>query len=355
MSHIYVLGDPNNTERYKVGVHSGSLKKLANRYRTYIPDVDICEFIQTPYALTVEKELKRSSLERVAFIDTGNDSEWYRSDYPTIHRAITNIINRLEREEAEHIRKKIEREEEERTRKRLEYERCINPTNVSYNGVFNIGHRTGLDVEPITALIEICYNMLTRDYREVMFYDHVTCDLYYLLVNTKRCIVKMDTSKILVIPDDPLSKLERYFCHHSLIHTSKLKRNSHYNGMIGSMMLSGTNYVVIDDSIMLIEQVEATPVVQQDFMEWFYENPSPKNKENLLNKYNALNPTNKLNIKEFGAYLDRQCVDISYRSGSKNALEQLQVGCIVKSCFKSSNTICYYVYNGIIPEGTRKL
>lgn len=73
--------------------------------------------------------------------------------------------------------------------------------------------------------------------------------------------------------------------------------------------------------------------------------------DDLYNIYTQIssNPVNKKMFSiTFGKYAT---ADVTYRN--KNIPETIEVGSLIKSIIKANTNICYYIYNGVIPSGTR--
>jgi len=81
MTSLYVVGILQEKERYKVGIHTGSRKKLLSRYTTYYPDnFEIHYFTDYPRSKIVEQQfLNRYDTHRVVKSTTGRKSEWIRN------------------------------------------------------------------------------------------------------------------------------------------------------------------------------------------------------------------------------------------------------------------------------------
>lgn len=90
---LYVLSNPAVQGRYKVGIHSGSIKKLFGRYSTYIPNVKIHLVIKQIDARAIESKFKHHYSElRVPLENSGRLSEWFDMD---LFRISTYLLTKL--------------------------------------------------------------------------------------------------------------------------------------------------------------------------------------------------------------------------------------------------------------------
>ena len=97
MSTIYVLSDPETRrERYKPGVHTGTLENLKSRYSTSIPCPLVHFFLQTPHACYIEGEIKRIFKDKREVNWRGNLTEWIL--YP-VHEIMNVLVYLLFKEQ----------------------------------------------------------------------------------------------------------------------------------------------------------------------------------------------------------------------------------------------------------------
>jgi hypothetical protein len=82
MLHLYVFKSFNtNTENedlFKMGHHTGGIKKLRNRYLTPHPNMDVRLFYKTQNAIAIENIIKNRYKQERVLNDNGNLSEWYK-------------------------------------------------------------------------------------------------------------------------------------------------------------------------------------------------------------------------------------------------------------------------------------
>lgn len=92
---VYVLSDPlnENEGKYKIGVHADTIENLVNRYITYLPELIIYFFIQTPSALKIENYFKEHFKSNRIINVHGNESEWYKMSLEDITKTINRVLN----------------------------------------------------------------------------------------------------------------------------------------------------------------------------------------------------------------------------------------------------------------------
>lgn len=91
--NLYILSDPNSkTECYKVGSHTGSLKKLISRYQTSIPKVKINYFVETNKAADIENKFKQLHIDSRIHNRSGSLSEWFEMPLDKIIVSMINLI-----------------------------------------------------------------------------------------------------------------------------------------------------------------------------------------------------------------------------------------------------------------------
>jgi hypothetical protein len=93
MSAIYVLSNPKESNKYKVGIHSGGLIDLEKRYKTYIPNVVVHWFIMTKNAKDVEKLFKDLHESYREPNLTARSSEWFIMPLDQIIKSILLLIS----------------------------------------------------------------------------------------------------------------------------------------------------------------------------------------------------------------------------------------------------------------------
>lgn len=91
MSAIYVLSDLTNTERYKVGSHTGTLDKLKSRYITAIPTLVIDYFAETLHAKYIEDKFKKLYKTKRIKNTNGCLSEWVTMSLEEIIVSLSDI------------------------------------------------------------------------------------------------------------------------------------------------------------------------------------------------------------------------------------------------------------------------
>lgn len=80
MEHIYVLRGTNTKKKYfKVGLHTGTKKKLYERYRTYMIEPDILRFYISDDSKQDEKEIF-VKIEKYRIDRIKSKSEWVKMD-----------------------------------------------------------------------------------------------------------------------------------------------------------------------------------------------------------------------------------------------------------------------------------
>jgi len=96
---IYLITDPNKkTYPHKVGKHTGTLKDLKSRYRTYHPNHLVLLFIETSNAPIIEDRVKEAFYYYREVNDKGNRSEWLNCDIDLVKNYILEqcIVNTKE-------------------------------------------------------------------------------------------------------------------------------------------------------------------------------------------------------------------------------------------------------------------
>lgn len=87
-TYIYILIDCNNNNLCKVGIHTGSKKKLINKYITAIPNIEIKLFKMINNPKIMEDEIKSCFEDYRVKNANGKLSEWYNINYKIIERYI---------------------------------------------------------------------------------------------------------------------------------------------------------------------------------------------------------------------------------------------------------------------------
>ena len=92
-SALYVLSaTPEATDQFKVGFHTGDIKKLRKRYITSHPQHKIHYFIEMPFAKQVEKQFKKEYFPCRVTNNGENASEWFRMPLNEIIDGLSAII-----------------------------------------------------------------------------------------------------------------------------------------------------------------------------------------------------------------------------------------------------------------------
>ena len=92
---LYIITSPSNRRdnKYKVGIHTGSQKKLYDRYRTAIPELEFVLFMPHTNPKIVEKEIK-SRLTQFRDVNLNNNkSEWFTIDINILVPVCLEILN----------------------------------------------------------------------------------------------------------------------------------------------------------------------------------------------------------------------------------------------------------------------
>jgi hypothetical protein len=74
--YIYTTPDHQVNNKYKIGVHTGSQKKLIRRIKTYLPEAFIILFLKTDKCTSIEDHLKKMFLEYRIDNQDDRKSEW---------------------------------------------------------------------------------------------------------------------------------------------------------------------------------------------------------------------------------------------------------------------------------------
>ena len=98
MEHIYVIRGTNTKKKYfKVGLHTGSERKLYNRYKTYMIDTDILRFIKCNNSKKHETEiliiLSKYRIKRNGYSGNGRLSEWVKIEKKKLLKIIDSYFN----------------------------------------------------------------------------------------------------------------------------------------------------------------------------------------------------------------------------------------------------------------------
>ncbi len=93
MEHIYVIRGTNTKKKYfKVGLHTGSKKRLYDRYKTYMIDPDILRFIRCSnskeHEIQILLALSKCRIRRKGYSGNGRQSEWVKIEKKKLLRII---------------------------------------------------------------------------------------------------------------------------------------------------------------------------------------------------------------------------------------------------------------------------
>ena len=94
MQNIYIISCPDRIKinEYKVGRHSGSIKKLIQRYRTYLANPVVLLFWYVGEAKYVEKKiLKKTKNKRI--LNDVHKSEWIKIKINKLYKTIIEIMS----------------------------------------------------------------------------------------------------------------------------------------------------------------------------------------------------------------------------------------------------------------------
>lgn len=122
---------------------------------------------------------------------------------------------------------------------------------------------------------------------------------------------------------------------------------------IGVINITGTKYILYEhDTPTSNDNARAI----KQLIGWLKEQQCPYTIDDLYQIYRISvdGSGNALSERAFNKMLSANAVDITYNSKDTYERKSVEGGeTLVKSCFKVSSTVCYYVYTGVIPEGTR--
>lgn len=131
MSYLYVVSNPEHIQvnKYKIGIHTGSLDDFLKRYITYLPEVQILLFLCITNAKEIETDLKKLFDEERVNNIKGNKSEWIQIPLEAILSVVADYMknyNNLTDEERKEIelRKVQQQEEIKRLQKEKEEEKA---------------------------------------------------------------------------------------------------------------------------------------------------------------------------------------------------------------------------------------
>lgn len=93
--YLYILTDPSNfaNNTYKVGIHTGTLKKLTSRYQTYLPKFKLILFWRFPNSRELEKKILSTFSGQRIKNPNDNQSEWIQAELAEILATI--IVDQL--------------------------------------------------------------------------------------------------------------------------------------------------------------------------------------------------------------------------------------------------------------------
>lgn len=93
--HIYVITDPERklADKYKIGYHTGSKKKLDKRYITSMPNMEVMLFLEVSDAKILESKLLKVFQEYRVKNKNGKYSEWIKLEYEIIEGTILREIS----------------------------------------------------------------------------------------------------------------------------------------------------------------------------------------------------------------------------------------------------------------------
>lgn len=89
--YIVTTCEQRKKNRYKVGKHTGSFRKLESRYITPLVDPIICFFYPSEYAAMTEKKVKKQFDSFRIVNKNGTKTEWFQIDLKVVISAICDI------------------------------------------------------------------------------------------------------------------------------------------------------------------------------------------------------------------------------------------------------------------------
>ena len=97
MASIYIISTQSKAkrDRYKVGIHTGTIERLLSRYRTYLLNPILYHYIELDESLAVESSLKNSLLKFRLFNNNDNLSEWYNMELNNLIWFINDEIEKV--------------------------------------------------------------------------------------------------------------------------------------------------------------------------------------------------------------------------------------------------------------------
>lgn len=100
MEALYIITTESKQKKniYKPGIHTGTIKKLTNRYSTYFMNPVICFFcyIETSKNKEVEKLLKLSYIDKRLTNTNGNKSEWINDSLIKIQTKLYKLLKNIQ-------------------------------------------------------------------------------------------------------------------------------------------------------------------------------------------------------------------------------------------------------------------
>lgn len=218
------------------------------------------------------------------------------------------------------------------------------------NVEFNINHPTGLMVPIANVVSDVIGGIRVEGLRELMFFNNSDRCVYYLVRNPGIVLIRVDNM-------GAVKALYDHINHYTAIVDCEFaKKWLNEGSCMGVININGTQYILYDDSLKTSAVFHDNTEAIKKLIVWLKDQHCPYTIDDLYQVYRkSIDGNITLSERAFNKLLSSNAVDITYNSKQetheRNAIEGGET--LVKSCFKVSNAVCYYVYNGIIPEGTR--
>ena len=212
---------------------------------------------------------------------------------------------------------------------------------------FNLHHPTGL-TQPISDIINlIIADKLEHDaIRDVMFYRCIDHTFYY--IDSNKALVSISCHWLESIMKGLSNKLLGYVNEYLDIYTQE-------NIPVAFKSFSIVDGVVITSKTKLLVW-EAEQTTQKNafnqIIEWLRMEDKPHKVDKLFNKYQEMEGEEK-GKREFMETMKKMAIDISHSVRDPPDVKTFQIGQLIRSSFKEGNVLCYYIYNGTIPDTTR--
>lgn len=192
-----------------------------------------------------------------------------------------------------------------------------------------------------------------------MFWNICDLNYYYLVRDPSPRLEKLDIKQAILCHDMVIPDLLRHVNTYAKINKSTF--DEHCGSLLpwngdGIYFIGASKLLVIDDAPKKSTYVAQTKCINDaDAIEVLVKEMITSKHvydvDTLYDMYTqiAITPSNK---KTFSLTLGRRInLDITYRN--KNIPDSIPIGALLKSIIKTNTNICYYIYDGIIPAGTR--